>query len=131
MIGMGLMALFLALLGLSFFISISGRGWLIVALLSCYVAAFAIGLGPACFVVFSEIFPPHLRSYGQSFSLASMLFFNLIVSMTFLSLADLVGVGTVFFIYSVISVLGVIFVYFSLPETNGRTLEQTTTLFNS
>lgn len=131
MIGMASMTIFLGGLAAIFYFTVPYHGWFVVGLLSCYVAAFAIGLGPVCFVVFSEIFPAHLRAIGQSVSVASMLFFNLIVSLTFLSLAEAFGVSIVFLVYGAISILGVIFVFFVLPETNGASLEQSAALFRS
>ena len=49
---------------------------------------------------------------------------NLIISFTFLSLLDLIGEAATFFSYAVVAVLGFVFVWFLVPETKGRTLEE-------
>ena len=43
---------------------------------------------------------------------------------TFLSLLDLIGEAATFFSYAVVAVLGFVFVWFLVPETKGRTLEE-------
>lgn len=49
---------------------------------------------------------------------------NLIVSFTFLTLLDGIGTAATFFAYAGVAILGFIFVWFLVPETKGRTLEE-------
>jgi hypothetical protein len=50
--------------------------------------------------------------------------FCYIVSQTFPMLIERVGTGNCFLIYSIMSGLSLIFIFFMLPETRGRSLEQ-------
>ncbi|MGZ7048869.1 MAG: MFS transporter, partial [Methanobacterium sp.] len=49
---------------------------------------------------------------------------NLLVAITFLSLIQLLGASGTFWLYSIISVFAILFVYFRVPETKGKSLEE-------
>ncbi len=48
----------------------------------------------------------------------------LIVTLTFLSLIDLLGKPDTFWLYAVLCVVSFIYVYFYMPETKGLSLEE-------
>jgi len=48
-----------------------------------------------------------------------------VISMTFLSLSNKITIGGAFFIFGGIAMCGWIFFFSMLPETQGKTLEQT------
>lgn len=76
----------LALLGLCFVFSdqLGAFGkWATIILIFCYVAFFAISIGPLGWLIVSEIFPQKLRGLGASLGSLSVWFFNSIVSFTF------------------------------------------------
>lgn len=102
--------------------SISGT----VALLNVivYIACFSIGLGSIPWLIMSEIFPSRVR--GPASSLATLLNWtcSFIVTETFSSIKAALHEQGVFWLYAAICLLGVAFVYFKLPETKGRTLEE-------
>jgi MFS family permease len=72
----------------------------------------------------SELFPVSVR--GKAASIATVVGWmgNLFISFTFLALLDLIGEAATFFGYAVVAVLGLFFVWFLVPETKGRTLEE-------
>lgn len=89
-----------------------------------FVASFAMSLGPVMWVLFSELFPAWIRGIAISF----VGFINSIVSYTVqqifpVELAAL-GAATTFAIFGVIALLGLVFVYFVVPETKGKSLEE-------
>jgi sugar porter (SP) family MFS transporter len=89
-----------------------------------FVASFAIALGPIMWVLFSEIFPNHIRGLAIACvgSLNSLVSF--LVQYTFpLELSHL-GTATTFLIYGIFGVVALILVAWMLPETKGKTLEQ-------
>ncbi len=89
-----------------------------------YIIFFGISLGPVVWVLTAEIFPLEIR--GKAVSLA--LFVNwgssLIVSWLFLFLVEITGINGTFYIFSLMSFLAFLFVYFFVPETKGKTLEE-------
>ena len=100
----------------------------IVALI-VYIASFASGAGPLPWTVNSEIYPTWARSTAISIATSVNWCSNLIISMTFLTLADDLGQPITFGIYAVLSVFGLLFVILLLPETRGKKLEDIEQLF--
>ncbi|KAG7460819.1 hypothetical protein MATL_G00202990 [Megalops atlanticus] len=98
--------------------------WLSLVSLLFYVAAFSISLGPMVYVVLSEIFPLGIR--GKAVSVVSAVNWgtNLIISLTFLTVTDKIGLPNVIFLYAAMSFALLVFVILYIPETKGRSLEQ-------
>lgn len=72
----------------------------------------------------SEIYPTKVRAVAVSIATTVNWIFNLIVSMTFISLANAITPFGSFALYAGVALLGGIFLYFRLPETKGRSLEE-------
>ncbi|XP_072852568.2 solute carrier family 2, facilitated glucose transporter member 12 [Pogona vitticeps] len=98
--------------------------WLSLAGLLVYVAAFSIGLGPMSWLVLSEIFPGGIRGRAISLTCSVNWGLNLLISSTFLTITDLIGLPWVYFIYALMSLTTLAFVIIFIPETKGCSLEQ-------
>ncbi|XP_069579609.1 solute carrier family 2, facilitated glucose transporter member 12 [Brachyistius frenatus] len=102
----------------------SSLKWASLISLLVYVAAFSISLGPMVYVVLSEIFPMGIRGRAVSVVSAVNWATNLLISMTFLTITEKIGVPNVMFLYSATSFVLLVFVILCVPETKGRTLEE-------
>ncbi|KAM4713602.1 solute carrier family 2, facilitated glucose transporter member 12 [Anableps anableps] len=102
----------------------SSLKWASLISLLVYVAAFSISLGPMVYVVLSEIFPMGVRGRAVSVVSAVNWATNLLISMTFLTITEKIGVPNVMFLYSGMSFVLLVFVILCVPETKGRTLEE-------
>ncbi|GAA6090996.1 solute carrier family 2, facilitated glucose transporter member 12 [Tachysurus ichikawai] len=102
----------------------SSLKWISLVSLLIYVAAFSFSLGPMVYVVLSEIFPTGIRGKAVSVVSAFNWVMNLLISMTFLTLTEKVGLPSVIFSYTAMSFVLLIFVIVFVPETKGRSLEQ-------
>ena len=104
--------------------------WISMISLLVFVVAYAFSYGPVSWLVLSEIFPDDIR--GRAVSIATIFNWgsNLIVSASFLSLLEAIGSAGAFFLYAACGVLAFVFVYATLPETKGATLEQIQQIFN-
>ncbi|XP_059212314.1 solute carrier family 2, facilitated glucose transporter member 12 [Centropristis striata] len=98
--------------------------WASLISLLVYVAAFSISLGPMVYVVLSEIFPMGVRGRAVSVVSAVNWATNLLISMTFLTITERIGVPNVMFLYAAMSFVLLVFVILCVPETKGRTLEE-------
>lgn len=98
--------------------------WVTLAGLMLYVASFAVSFGPLLWVMLPEIFPVKARGAGTGLSSLSNWGANFIVAQAFLPLVALIGTTAVFWILGGICVLAGIFIYFVVPETRGRSLEE-------
>ncbi len=121
----GLCGMLISLLSLSWSFSLGEEGkWLAVASLVVYIASFAMSLGPICWIMVSEIMPLKIRGLAMSTATASNFIFNSIIVFSFLPLLDYIGNSATFLIFSGITILSIIFVYFFVPETKGISLEK-------
>ncbi|KAJ8249726.1 hypothetical protein COCON_G00229420 [Conger conger] len=103
--------------------------WMVLLGLVLYLASFAPGLGPMPWTVNSEIYPLWARSTGNACSAGVNWTFNVLVSLSFLHIAQLLSYYGAFFLYSGLALLGSLFVFGCLPETKGRRLEEMEGLF--
>uniref|UniRef100_A0A0D6QRM5 Major facilitator superfamily (MFS) profile domain-containing protein n=1 Tax=Araucaria cunninghamii TaxID=56994 RepID=A0A0D6QRM5_ARACU len=95
------------------------------------VAFFSIGLGPVNWVLGAEIFPLRLRAKAASLGVGVNRVVSGIVSVTFLSLSHAITVPGAFFLYAGFSFLAILFVFFFVPETKGKTLEEVVAFFHN
>jgi MFS transporter, SP family, galactose:H+ symporter len=126
LVGIAGMAVTLGLLGLAF--HVSGKSvalvWLAVTSMMVYVGSFAISLGPIFWLLISEIYPLKIRNSAEGLSAAFNWGSNLLVSLTFLTLLQMIGPTRTFWLYGLFAIAAWIFSYFRVPETKGRTLEE-------
>lgn len=107
----------------------SKYSWLSLVALFSYIMFFAPGMGPLPWTINSEIYPTWARSTAIAIATATNWIFNLFVSLTFLTFADVLGQPITFGFYAGLVLLGLMFVIFLVPETKGRTLEEMDELF--
>ncbi|XP_042897178.1 solute carrier family 2, facilitated glucose transporter member 12 [Parasteatoda tepidariorum] len=92
--------------------------------LMVFVCAYSISYGPVTWLVLSEIFPGSVR--GRAVSVATCINWasNIIVSLTFLDVLNAMGIGPVFVTYEIICFAAAIFIFFCVPETKNKSLEE-------
>ncbi|XP_048881964.1 proton myo-inositol cotransporter-like isoform X1 [Brienomyrus brachyistius] len=105
--------------------------WMVLLGLISYLAAFAPGMGPMPWTVNSEIYPLWARSTGNACSAGVNWTFNVLVSLTFLHVAQYLTYYGAFFLYAGLTLLGFLFIYGCLPETKGHRLEEIELLFEN
>ena len=89
-----------------------------------FIAAHGVGQGTVIWVFISEIFPNHLRGYGQAFGSSIHWLLAAIIPSLVPVLFTTIGAGTVFAFFALMMVLQLLFVYFIMPETKGISLEE-------
>lgn len=138
-IGMTGMVISLTLLAGSFIADFGDAGkFVTVGCTLLYVTFYAVSVGPLGWLIISEVFPQKLRGKGSSIGSLSVWVFNSIVTFTFFKIAKLLSVpGTEvvvggetlanpagsFLFYALIAALGMIWGWFFMPETKGKSLE--------
>lgn len=113
--GMGLSSILLAL-GIGYSVKILGA----VATL-CFVASFAVGLGPVPFILSSELVNPEAVGAVQSWALAANWLATFVVSQFFPIINALLGgKGRVYYIFAGFAALFGVFIAWWVPETRGK-----------
>nr|WP_309248100.1 sugar porter family MFS transporter [Rothia santali] len=100
------------------------RPFVILALIVAFVGSVQLFLNVATWVLLSEIFPLHMRALGMGISVFCMWTANALLSLTFPTLVELVGLTGSFFGFAAVNALAVAVMAWGLPETRGRTLEE-------
>jgi MFS transporter, SP family, galactose:H+ symporter len=125
LIGIAGMILSLGVLGFVFRMPTGGAlAWLAVVTLMVYVASFAISLGPIFWLIIAEIYPLKVRGIAEGTAAGVNWASNFVVSITFLTLVEVLGPSTTFWVYALLAVAAWLFAYYLVPETKGRTLEE-------
>ena len=95
-----------------------------------YAAFFMMSWGPICWVLIAEIFPNTIRGKAVAIAVAFQWVFNYLVSSTFPALYDFSPMFA-YSLYGIICLLAALFVWKSVPETKGKTLEDMTALWKN
>ncbi|KAJ9185117.1 hypothetical protein P3X46_004781 [Hevea brasiliensis] len=99
-------------------------GFLAVILLGLYIISYSPGMGTSPWIVNSEIYPLRFRGTGGGIAAVSNWIANLIISLTFLSMTEAFTVAGAFLFFAGVSFLGLIAIYFLVPETKGLPIEE-------
>lgn len=92
--------------------------------LFAFYAAFNMSIGPIMWVIFAEIFPVSVRSIALPFVALVQTLSSWAVSSTFPWQLENFGSATTFLIFGVIGFIGLVVMYFMLPETKGKSIEE-------
>jgi SP family arabinose:H+ symporter-like MFS transporter len=123
LVATGGMGVSLVLLGAAFrFPVLPASALLLIILL--YIAFFASAMGPLVWVVMAEIFPIKVRGAAMGLATLILWFADFLVTLTFPVLSDRFHPSTAFWIYAAMCALDLVFMWFFLPETKGKTLEE-------
>ena len=102
--------------------SLIATKWLSLVLLIVFVGAYEISFGSIAWLLLCEMFPPSVR--GQAVSLATTVNWgvNFILAVSILSVYHLL-LGYMYIMYGIFCLIALVFVFFLVPETKGKSLE--------
>ncbi|WCJ47872.1 MFS transporter [Levilactobacillus brevis] len=121
-VGMGI-SLFIMSIGMKFSGGSQTAAIISVIALTVYIAFFSATWGPVMWVMIGEVFPLNIRGLGNSFASVINWTANMIVSLTFPSLLDFFGTGSLFIGYGILCFASIWFVQKKVFETRNRSLE--------
>jgi len=128
MIGATGMGISLTAIGIAAYLQTIGP-YLLIFILG-YIACFALSVGPVTWVILSEIFPNKMRGRAMAIATFFLWVANFIVSQTFPILnnhpwlVETFNRGFPFWLYASFSFVLLFVVYYLIPETKNRTLEE-------
>ena len=116
------LAIIYMLVGLFYLLKLNGLPILILLLSG--IGIYAMSLAPVTWVVISEIFPNRLRGIALSVATLFLWISSSLLVLTFPILNQAVGTSSTFWIYGLVCIAGSIFIFYRLPETKGKSLEE-------
>jgi sugar porter (SP) family MFS transporter len=97
--------------------------WILVLTL-CAIACYAMSLAPVTWVLITEIFPNRVRSSAVSIAVGALWLASFVLTYTFPMLDRATGAAGSFLVYGGICLAGAALIFFAVPETKGRSLEE-------
>ncbi|KAL7665749.1 Major facilitator superfamily (MFS) profile domain-containing protein [[Candida] zeylanoides] len=126
-----LMAVFLLMAGMSFFITDTKvKAGICVTGIYLFCCVYSSGEGPVPFTYSAEAFPLYIRDLGMGFATATCWFFNFVLALTWPSLRNAFTPQGAFGWYAAWNVVGFFLVLWFLPETKGLSLEELDEVFS-
>ena len=111
-----------AMLGVAYLMELQGLWVLLITLAA--IGLYSMSLAPIVWVLISEIFPNRIRGVAVSVCASSLWIACFILTYTFPLLRRDLGMSGTFWLYGAVCFLGFAVVYWRVPETKGKTLEQ-------
>ncbi|XP_053619649.1 facilitated trehalose transporter Tret1-like isoform X1 [Plodia interpunctella] len=123
-----LMAISLGLLATYYHLKASqlveNNTWVPLLCLCMFVSVYASGVGPIPWLMLREIFPSNVRRRATAITAGFHWFLAFGVTKLFQNLVAKVQPGWALWYFAIICLFGTLFVYFFVPETKNRTLEE-------
>ncbi|XP_076748724.1 facilitated trehalose transporter Tret1-2 homolog [Xylocopa sonorina] len=98
--------------------------YVVVFLLSMYVAASTVGLMTLIGLMISELLPQKARGIGGGLNYFFINTVIFIIIKIYPMLNNAIGITGIFVIFAIFALLETIFIYIALPETRNRTLQE-------
>jgi SP family sugar:H+ symporter-like MFS transporter len=89
-----------------------------------YVVSFGVSWGPVVWVLLGEMFPNRRRGAALAVAGACNWVSNFAVTVTFLPLLEVAGLGGAYGLYAAAALASLVFVWAAVTETKGRSLEE-------
>ncbi|XP_076253094.1 facilitated trehalose transporter Tret1-like isoform X2 [Rhynchophorus ferrugineus] len=105
-------------------VDVSSVFWLPIVSLMVFMFFFNFGLAVIPWVIVGEMFPSTVKPLAVTMSGFFNFGLSLTVNVFFPYLMALVGLSGTFYIFAFVTFLAVIFCYFKLPETKGKTFKE-------
>jgi sugar porter (SP) family MFS transporter len=110
------------LVGMAYALALSGPFVLVFTLAA--IASYAMSLAPITWVLISEIFPNRIRGAAVSVAVSALWVGCFLLTYTFPLLNGALGPSLTFWTYAAICICGCGFVWWMVPETKGKSLEE-------
>ncbi|CAB9519821.1 Putative polyol transporter 2 [Seminavis robusta] len=102
---------------------------LLTIVIAIYLACFSFGMGPGAWLVPSEVFATSIRAKAMSIATTLNRATACLMSSTFLSTKNTLTWAGFFLLMVFVCLIVCVFLYFYLPETKGRSLEDMSVYF--
>ncbi|VVD04879.1 unnamed protein product [Leptidea sinapis] len=98
--------------------------WIPMLLIGLYMFSLTVGISSIPFTISGEIFPLEYRGLGGGISVLALSFNFFVAVKSFPVLTSAVGLSVTYLLYAIVVVACLAVIYFMLPETKDRTLQE-------
>lgn len=98
--------------------------YIILLLIVSFLAFMQACIGPLLWLLISEIIPLRFRGLGMGLCVLFVWVVNFVMGLVFPTLLSTLGLNFTFLVFVIVGVLSIGFVYYFVPETKGKTLEE-------
>jgi hypothetical protein len=106
-------------------------GWVPVTALLLSVVAGNLGFLTLPFAMLGEVFPARIRGWASGVTTCIATIYSFLAIKLFPQMKHWMGYHNVFLLYTAVVTIGTVTMYFCLPETYGKTLEEIEEFFRS
>ncbi|XP_022905450.1 facilitated trehalose transporter Tret1-like isoform X2 [Onthophagus taurus] len=103
---------------------ITDISFLPVLALSIFITVFSLGFGPIPWLISSELFPIEIKAIASSAAGTFNWLLAFIVTRFYNDIQNGIGTDITFYIFSGLSFIGVVFIFFVVPETKGKSFDE-------
>lgn len=121
LLGSGGLMVTYAILGACYYFGL--QGVVVIAVVLTAIAIYAMTLAPITWVLLSEIFPNRIRGAAMSLCVSSLWIACFLLTVTFKPINVALGAAGTFWLYGAICLVGFAVLFFKVPETKGKSLE--------
>uniref|UniRef100_A0A182NAM9 Major facilitator superfamily (MFS) profile domain-containing protein n=1 Tax=Anopheles dirus TaxID=7168 RepID=A0A182NAM9_9DIPT len=122
--GVGMLVCMFGLALCSYFPPIEGLKWIPTVLILTYIFTSTLGFLTMPFSMLAELFPQAVRGPASGVTVFFTYLMSFFTIKLYPTMVDLIGSANVFIIYGVVSLLGVLYVIYFVPETKGKSLQE-------
>lgn len=128
LVSFSMMALSLGCLGVYYHLKetyvFPSNAWIPLFTFCTFITFYAAGVGPIPWLMLREIFPPNVTRRATAITAGFHWFLAFGVTKLYQNLVVIVRPGWALWHFAILCIIGAMFVYFFVPETKGRTLEE-------
>ncbi|KAF2883249.1 hypothetical protein ILUMI_22919 [Ignelater luminosus] len=104
--------------------TLSNLGFMPLLGLVLFNIAFAVGYGALPWMMCAELLPPEIKGMGTAAASTFSWLIAFLVTNLYFDIKMAIGGDSTFYVFAAICILSVVFVFFVVPETKGRSLYQ-------
>ncbi|XP_015608103.1 facilitated trehalose transporter Tret1 isoform X2 [Cephus cinctus] len=117
------------IIGIYFYLKNNGHdvqaiAWLPLVAVCGFIILFSLGYGPIPWMMIGEIFSSQIKGIAGSSACLFNWLMAFVVTKFYSDLVNSVGMAIPFFIFAAVSAVGTVFVFFVVPETKGKSLDE-------
>lgn len=105
-------------------VDVTSVAWVPLVALTSYDVIGSFGVSPLPYIIIGELFPISIKGPMVASGMIIGPGFSFITAFLYEPVTNNCGIYTTFFLYSILIIAGAVTIYWIMPETRGRTLEE-------